>query len=161
LTGILPQKQDRDAYHFLVEGRDDWETFFFHWRQGGSRAFVGSSFVPIGKVVMPQAPCFHLGLLRLLRATSSRSAGVDASIIELARQLPIPDGVSQKQDSLRIKFQRCLDKADAINNRTVYATVQDDEVKRAYLLQSVYEPAMELAPKKRKGVHKPGQNTTK
>ena len=43
----------------------------------------------------------------------------------------------------------------------VYSTVQDDEVKRAYLLQSVYEPAMKFAPKKRKGVHKPGQNTTK
>ena len=46
-------------------------------------------------------------------------------------------------------------------NNFVYSTVQDDEVKRAYLLQSVYEPAMKFAPKKRKGVHKPGQNTTK
>ena len=136
-------------------------NFFFHWRQGGSRASVGSSFVPIGKVVMPQAPCFHLGLLRLLRASSKRSAGVDADIIELARQLPIPEGVSQKQIALRSNFQRYLDKYDAPKICVVYSTVQDDEVKRAYLLQSVYEPAMELAPKKRKGVHKQGQNTTK
>ena len=155
MTGILSHEMDRDAYRFLVQGRDDWETFFFHWRQGDSRASVGLSFA------MPQAPCFHLGLLRLLRASSTRSAGVDANTLELARQLPIPDDVSQKQDALRSKFQRCLDKSDAAKLKVMYSRVQDDEVKRAYLLQSVYEPAMKFAPKKRKGVHKPGQNTTK
>ena len=114
-----------------------------------------------GSFAIPQAPCFHLGLLRLLRATSTRSAGVDTNILELARQLPIPDGISQNQDSLRSKFQRCLEKSDAAKDRAVYNREQDEEVKRAYLLQSVYGPAMELAPKKRKSVLGPGQNTTK
>ena len=143
--------QDRDAYRLLVQGREDWETFFFHWRHGAA----------VAALAMPHPGCFHLGLLRLLRATSTRSGGVDACIIELALQLPVPDGVPLAQDALRNRLQRCLDKSDAANNVAAYFRIKDDEVKRAYLSHSVYEPAMELAPKKRKGVRATGQNIPK
>ena len=106
---------------------------------------------------MPHPGCFHLGLLRLLRTTSTSSGGVDSSIVAVARQLPILDGVPQAQDSLRKRFQRCLDKSDNAKARLAYSRVHDDKVKMAYISNSVYEPAIELAPKKRKGTPTSGE----
>ena len=146
-AGISSRAQDRDAYRFLVKGRNDWEAFFFHWRAG----------VSVEALAVPHSGCFHLGLLRLLRATSARSGGVDSSIVALARQLHIPDGLPQAQDALRSRFQRCLDKSDNAKTHAAYSKVHDDKAKLAYLSNSVYEPAMELAPKKRKGTPKSGE----
>ena len=67
----------------------------------------------------------------MLRESSTRSAGVDADILELSRQLLISDGVSQKQDALRSNFQRCFDKSNAAKDLVVYSRVQDDRVKSA------------------------------
>ena len=60
-AGISSRAQDRDAYRFLVKGRNDWEAFFFHWRAG----------VSVEALAVPHSGCFHLGLLRLLAYLSN------------------------------------------------------------------------------------------
>ena len=60
-AGISSRAQDRDAYRFLVKGRNDWEAFFFHWRAG----------VSVEALAVPHSGCFHQGLLRLLAYLSN------------------------------------------------------------------------------------------
>ena len=118
---------DRDAFRLLVQGKRPWMQFFERWH---SSLHPGAVPSPVGSL--------GLGLLRLLRLTSTAGFCVDSHMVVAGRAvMPVPEGVQSHDNSLRKRFQMRLSKSDEKGIARAYSRLVDAD-RLAFLGCSIY-----------------------